>query len=139
MLGSNEPDLLIVGPVEEEDRAAWRHILEHDAAEARHVSGCREALSFLHRNHVPVVICERDLPDGTWKDVLEPLAAQSHFPAVIVTSRLADERLWLEVLDAGGYDVLPKPLDRQEAKRTLVLARRHAIHSRRTARAGEQV
>jgi hypothetical protein len=39
-----------------------------------------------------------------------------------VTSRLADERLWSEVLNLGGYDVLPQPLDRNEALRTIGLA-----------------
>jgi FixJ family two-component response regulator len=42
-----------------------------------------------------------------------------------VTSRLADEYLWAEVLNLGGYDVLAKPLDKQEVSRTLNLAWEH--------------
>ena len=132
----NRPGLLIVGSAAEDERT-WRQILEHDQGEARQVQSCREALAFLQRNAVPVVVCERDLPDGNWKDVLKPLSAMSDRPEVIVTSRLADDHLWLEVLNAGGYDVLTKPLDRQEARRTVALARQQWTHGRQAARAGQ--
>jgi DNA-binding response OmpR family regulator len=39
-----------------------------------------------------------------------------------VTSRLADERLWAEVLSLGGYDVLMKPFDVSEVYRVIRLA-----------------
>ena len=35
-------------------------------------------------------------------------------PALIVVARVGDERLWAEVLNLGGYDVLAKPLDPAE-------------------------
>jgi hypothetical protein len=38
-------------------------------------------------------------------------------PSFIVTSRLADERLWVEALNVGAYDVLVKPFDVAELKR----------------------
>jgi hypothetical protein len=37
-------------------------------------------------------------------------------------SNQADESLWAEVLNLGGYDVLPKPLVRDEVKRVVTLA-----------------
>ena len=40
-------------------------------------------------------------------------------PSFIVTSRLADERLWVEALNVGAYDVLVKPFDVAELKRVL--------------------
>ncbi len=42
--------------------------------------------------------------------------------AVIVASRLADEHLWVEVLNLGGHDVLLTPFDRNELFRVLFLA-----------------
>jgi DNA-binding response OmpR family regulator len=39
-----------------------------------------------------------------------------------VTSRLADDRLWAEVLNIGGYDVLAKPFVPAEVFRTISLA-----------------
>jgi DNA-binding response OmpR family regulator len=43
-------------------------------------------------------------------------------PLLIVTSRLADDRLWTEALNLGAYDVIAKPFDRKEVDRILNLA-----------------
>jgi len=58
-------------------------------------------------------------------------------PLVIVTSHLADERLWAEALNLGAYDVLAKPFDAIEVGRILGLAwqhwqDRHELHGDRT-------
>jgi len=44
---------------------------------------------------------------------------------LIVTSRLADECLWAEALNIGAYDVLAKPFDRNEVRRSESLACLH--------------
>jgi DNA-binding NtrC family response regulator len=43
-------------------------------------------------------------------------------PNLIVTSRLADDELWAEVLNLGGYDVLAQPFDPQEVYRIVFQA-----------------
>jgi FixJ family two-component response regulator len=45
-------------------------------------------------------------------------------PPLIVTSRHADNRLWGEVLNLGGFDVLAKPLDEDEVRRVVESADR---------------
>ena len=65
---------------------------------------------------MPVVICASDLPDGTWRDVLNQIHMLTHPPVLIVTSRLADDHLWAEVLNLGGYNVLAKPFRESEVK-----------------------
>jgi hypothetical protein len=42
-------------------------------------------------------------------------------PRVTVTSRLADDYLWGEVLNGGGYDLLAKPLDQCKLNRSIQL------------------
>ena len=113
--------VLIAGTFDEDD-TTWRQILGRRYGQERYVNTWHDAHAFLQRNRVRVVLCERDLPDGNWRDVLESTAMLSNPPAVIVTSRLADERLWLDVLVAGGYDVLARPLDAGEARRTVAQA-----------------
>ena len=71
---------------------------------------------------VPVVLCDRNLPDGDWKDVLRRLSRLPNPPCLIVADRLADDSLWAEVLNLGGYDVLLKPFDHTEVLRTVDLA-----------------
>ena len=49
--------------------------------------------------------------------VSSQLSQLADAPNMIVTSRLADERLWAEVLNVGGYDLLVAPYDRDEVVR----------------------
>ena len=65
-----------------------------------------EALACVQEHDVSVVICERDLPDGSWHALLAASAEIPDRPMPIVCSRLADHDLWAEVLNLGGYDVL---------------------------------
>lgn len=67
----------------------------------------------------PVVITERDLPDASWENVSSDCERMRNPPRLIVISRLADERLWAEVLNRCGFDVLAKPFDRDEVTRVL--------------------
>jgi len=76
-------------------------------------------LAALRIRQFEVVVCERDLPPGSWKDVLEQATILPDPPPLIVTSRHADERLWAEALNLGAYDVLAKPFDSTEAMRVV--------------------
>jgi DNA-binding response OmpR family regulator len=109
--------VLFVGAVEDRDeflsQLPWR---------TRCVRGFRKARALLNLDLVRVVVCEHALPDGDWRDLLGVAASRQCPPPIIVTSRLADERLWAEVLNLGGYDVLAKPLDRDESLRAIGLA-----------------
>jgi DNA-binding response OmpR family regulator len=84
----------------------------------RTTNSFREACGELSSDGNPVVICERSLPDGDWKDLV------GKTPRLIVTSHAADEALWAEVLNLGGYDVLAQPFDEQEVRRVVAMARR---------------
>jgi len=98
-------------------------------------SDCGQAIAQIKRTDLRLVICEQDLPDGSWKDILDAIATESDPPSLIVTSRLADDRLWAEVLNLGGYDVLAQPFDREEVRRVAVLARDHRPQPRGPRRA----
>jgi DNA-binding response OmpR family regulator len=99
--------VLFISPVRP-DQAALRRILcrRHRAIPA---ATCRHALRLLNQARVPIVLCDGTLPDGTWLDILNAIAASDNPPLLIVTSRNADDRLWAEVLNLGGFDVLAKP------------------------------
>ena len=73
--------------------------------------------SALREMSVPIVLCDCDLMPRAWQAVLEHLSVLPDPPLIIVTSRLADERLWAEVLNLGAYDVLVKPFDATEVIR----------------------
>ncbi|MBZ5581431.1 MAG: hypothetical protein LAQ30_04355 [Acidobacteriia bacterium] len=77
------------------------------------------ALTVLQKSRIPIVVSERDLPPGSWKDLLDHSTHLEVPPLLIVTSRVADERLWAEALNLGAWDVLRKPFDAQEVRRVV--------------------
>jgi DNA-binding response OmpR family regulator len=85
------------------------------------------ALPVLRQTPITIVVAERDLSPVTWREVLEEIRTLPDPPLLIVTSRLADERLWAEALNLGAYDVLAKPFRDDEVVRALGSAwlRRH--------------
>jgi DNA-binding response OmpR family regulator len=93
----------------------WTLYIASDAAEAKQI---------LSQTSIPVLLCESELPDGNWKDLLAAVAEIPSPPLLIVTSRTADESLWAEVLNLGGYDVLAKPFNSLEFIRAISMASR---------------
>ncbi len=103
-----------------DDYAFLRDALSHwrcFGTKSRH-----EASLLLREHRVAVVVSDSDLNDGTWKDVLTDLKSVPNPPRLIVTSDLADERLWAEVLNYGAYDVLVKPFHPAEVLRIVSAA-----------------
>ncbi|MBZ5576970.1 MAG: response regulator [Acidobacteriia bacterium] len=77
------------------------------------------SLPVLRDVHVPIVVCDGDTAAAGWRELLERVARESNPPLIIVTSRLADNRLWAEALNLGAHDVLAKPYDAAEVSRVL--------------------
>jgi DNA-binding response OmpR family regulator len=113
--------VLAVSPAEE-DHTLLARVLEPPEWAGGPPRTCHEASEALQDGEVAVVFCATRLPDGTWRDVQFALAGASIPPRLIVTSRLADESLWADVLDRGGYDVLATPFDPAEVVRVARLA-----------------
>jgi DNA-binding NtrC family response regulator len=113
--------ILVISPYGE-DYIHLPEILNDPHWEWYEAQGCAQALNLLNIREIGVVICELDQPDGSWRDLLEGAVNMAAPPNLIVCSRLADERLWAEVLNLGGYDVLAKPFDREEVLRVVFLA-----------------
>lgn len=118
--------ILVISPYPE-DHATLSQILQHGDWKISRVASCAEGCASLKKTSFAVVVCERDLPDGEWTDVLRVAAELKNTPAVLVVSRFADEKLWADVLNMGGYDVLPKPYDRGETTRVVGMAWRHSL------------
>jgi DNA-binding response OmpR family regulator len=111
-----------------DDHKSLETILEPESWTIQGARSLGEATTML-RAHPSLIVCEKDLPDGTWKDVFSQARDMDNPPPVVVVSRHADERLWAEVLNLGGYDVLLKPFDRSEVSRVISMALRHGHHT----------
>jgi DNA-binding response OmpR family regulator len=118
--------LLLVSP-DNEDRLFLERLL-NDVGSTAHADAnwsvvqCepREpAVTTLKLSRIPIVVWDNDLAKDCWRELLWEWARLPDPPLLIVTSRLADERLWAEALNLGAWDVLAKPFDREEVARTL--------------------
>lgn len=73
-------------------------------------------------------------------ELLEQISLFPDPPLLIVTSRLADERLWAEAVNLGAWDVLAQPFDAEETTRIIGFAWLHwrDRHNARVSRAKER-
>lgn len=123
---SNEcPTCALLVGISDEDRLVIDEVFRDSGWRLLEARDRQKALQHLTKDPVQVVITDCAVPDWDWKKVLENLQRMSRPPQLIVTSRTADEHLWAEVLNCGGYDVLPQPFRREEIERVVASARRH--------------
>ena len=128
--------LLLVSGFRADHRVLGR-MIDHEFWNLLSVHTCEQALRQLNSTSISVVVCERFLPDGTWREVFDRLDAMPRAPLLVVTSGRADDHLWAEVLNIGGYDVLAKPFCREEVRRVLESASSfHKEYRYRTGAAG---
>ncbi|HTS24532.1 MAG TPA: response regulator [Bryobacteraceae bacterium] len=118
-----------------EDRAFLERIFQSDWTIIPKAT-IASALSVLREMTIPIVTCDCDTTP-MWVEMLEHLSHLPDPPLFIVTSRMADERLWVEALNLGAWDVLVKPFDTEEVTRIVSIAwrhwqDRHGVNSSRT-------
>lgn len=116
--------VLSVSP-HEHDHAALQSIVDHSSWLLLKADSLSSAFFLLGKHDISVVLCERDLRPGAWTDLLDGICDIPRPPSLIVTSRLADDRLWAEALNLGAWDVLAKPFDRMEVLRSIKVAWQH--------------
>jgi DNA-binding response OmpR family regulator len=97
------------------DRAFLQSVKEASVWRLRFADSLEEVRAALRSSAISVVLSDAELSDGCcWKDLLREIGARSDPPPLIVADRLADEVLWVEVLNLGGFDLLMKPLTARE-------------------------
>jgi len=106
-----------------EDRISLASILRRTNWKLRLIRTFHQARTTLRTVSVGAVISDAQLFDGySWKDLLHEIQEIMNPPPLIVADRLADERLWAEVLNLGAYDLLTKPFDGTEVLRVMSMA-----------------
>lgn len=88
------------------------------------VRSLKDAIESYETAKCRVILCDAELPDGHWKQLVDHCRDSEEPASVVVVSRLADERLWQEVLSHGAFDLLPVPIEAPEMLRVLELAAR---------------
>lgn len=120
---------IAVSPSEREGRE-FRGILTAQGISVRYAGSVWEAL--LANADADVILYDTDAQDP-WQTALTVFHRRWPDCPVILVSRLADERLWIEALAAGVHDLLAKPflpLELNSVVRSVLL--RSADHGART-------
>ena len=110
--------MLLVSP-DEQDHLALRQIMRAPAWTLLYARNPVEARQILSTVPLAAVIAD----SRCWKSLLSDMWALGF--SLVVADRLADERLWGEVLNFGAYDLLSKPFEGGEVLHVLSMACRH--------------
>ncbi len=86
------------------------------------VGSLDEAVALLGEEPLPLVICDRDLPGGDWREIVAQIAARRDVLCVVLASTVIDDYLWDEVINQRGYDVVSKPFEADQLQRAVRFA-----------------
>jgi DNA-binding response OmpR family regulator len=114
--------LLAISP-DWEDRRSLESILDSSGWTVQGAPSILAAAGLM-QNKYSLILCDRDLPDGSWHDVFRQTEGLETPPPVVVFSKNADRPFWAEVLNLGGYDVILKPFVKSEVTRVIGMALR---------------
>lgn len=106
-----------------DDRTSLVNILVHSGWEVRFTRTLSETQAALRASPPGVILSDSRFSDGRgWSDLLNELQTLEDPPPLIVADRLADERLWAEVLNLGACDLLTKPFASKEVLHAVSMA-----------------
>jgi DNA-binding NtrC family response regulator len=109
-------DILALMVFAEPDRSkGLKEELQLQSVRTCQVRTCTEAKEFITQEAKPdIIFSDTAVPDGTWADVLR-MARKEHPQAeVVVVSRFPDTKLYLDVMERGGFDFMVPPFSRTE-------------------------
>lgn len=79
------------------------------------VANSHEAMTSARHTGVVLILVDLDR-DPHWKATLQQLHAAVPAARLLAYSRLSEERLWLDALDAGAFDFVCKPFHERELR-----------------------
>jgi DNA-binding NtrC family response regulator len=115
---------ILVLSAELEDRLALSRILETQDLEPICSATLQEALETLHKETVGLVFCGKNLPDGSYKDVLAAVRGLKSRVRVVVTSHQSDWDEYLDAMRSGAFDVIAVPCRPTDVEWMVIQAKR---------------
>lgn len=116
----DSPDILVASPWSDDHRRLSDILEKSDMLpRVQGVESVQAAMAAVRMVPMPVAIAECELPDGTWRKLLDEFQQLAAAPMLIIASAHADDYLWAEALNLGAFDVLAKPFDAAEVTRVV--------------------
>ena len=114
MLGKDEP----------ESRTLQDLLSKH--ATVTCAQSIRELLSILEGSGYDALFCDWSFNKSSWREALKEVHKRHPELPMIVVHHTADEQEWVDVLDAGAFDLLGPPYN----ERLLLALLEHVVTSR---------
>jgi DNA-binding NtrC family response regulator len=105
---------------EARDRACLDAIAAQEHWELKLSESCDSAREALKHYRADVILCDRDLNGCNWRDAITMLAASDN--RTILATPTMDDKLWLEVIERGGFDVITRPFHEHRVIQTVTTA-----------------
>ena len=107
-----------------ENRNAIRAILTEDGLNTICASTVKETQEVLAMTPVSIVICDRQLADGSFRDLLHLAKREKPQVLVVVTSRKGDWRDDVAAKQVGAFEVILSPCQRSNVEWAVITALR---------------
>jgi DNA-binding NtrC family response regulator len=114
-------DVLVVSP----ERSVINAAVSALAGQPLFITGVqsyRDALYVLAKKHIDVLLCDENLRDGSWKDLLGQIAMMAEPPRLVVVAATTRRAVCAEAINLGCHDVLAKPVDETEVMQVVLRA-----------------
>ena len=117
------PNVLLLS-TDTEEVSKWERILSEHAVLKR-VGNLLELERQLESEVYDALFCGWSFHFGTWKDALRTVQKRCSDLPVIIFSGNGGEKEWVQVLEAGAFDLLVEPYQ----KRAVLPVLEHAVYS----------
>jgi DNA-binding NtrC family response regulator len=115
-----------------------RGLLQRAGCEVRTASALAEFEQGLVDGGSPtLVLSEASIRDADWRCLLRVTQRLREAPLFVLAAQSHDPLLWTELLNLGGYDLLPAPWSEDTVARLIHSAMRRWLRAREVARARE--
>src|SRR5437667_10742755 len=112
-----EKPLILVVDDEGDARTFLTSLLANEGYEVAACSNGHEALAAVEKLHPDLVVSDERMPEMEGTELLGRIRAMSPATRVVLYSAYADWPMFMETLDKGGADVIPKGASNREILR----------------------
>jgi len=106
----------------EANRQAVETAMASWSLDLRFCTTLQDARTALRSGRQPIVLCEENLPDGSYQDVLRLLGSKLHRTRVIVLSDADLDQRYNEARAAGAFDVIASLCKRTDVQWIVIRA-----------------
>jgi DNA-binding NtrC family response regulator len=107
-----------------EKRRELAAILRRENIDAIRAGTVRECRAILAKDGVGLIFCDKQLPDGTYRDLITASRAMKSRARVVVTSHEGEWDEYLEAMRLGAFDVIASPCRPTDVEWMVIQARR---------------